>query len=64
MAFSDAFFGEGSGNILIDNIDCSGNEQTLLHCTSAPIGEHNCGSEEDAGVRCPAREFFAYLVKN
>jgi deleted-in-malignant-brain-tumors protein 1 len=49
-----AAFGSGSGEILLDNVFCRGDESSLLECRSNPIGEHNCDHSEDAGVRCEA----------
>jgi len=47
-----AYFGRGSGSILLDNVVCSGTESSLLQCSTNPIGQHNCDHSEDAGVRC------------
>ena len=52
MPLRNAFFGQGTGPILLDNIDCTGNEQSLLSCPHNGINIHNCGHHEDAGVRC------------
>ena len=51
-AVGNAEFGEGSGPILLDDVDCVGNEAALIHCSARPIKEHNCVHSEDAGVRC------------
>ena len=45
-----AHFGEGMGEILLDDLGCTGNESSLLDCPNAP---ENCGHSEDAGVICP-----------
>ena len=45
-------FGQGTGPIYLDNVQCSGNELNLVACNSNPIGTHNCVHFEDAGVRC------------
>ena len=47
-----AAFGEGSGDILLDDVSCTGTETNLGDCTNAGFGVHNCRHSEDAGVRC------------
>lgn len=54
MALSSAFFGEGNGNIWLDDLYCLGNETSLVHCVHPSFGENNCGHGEDAGVICAA----------
>ena len=49
LSFSAAYFGEGSGSILLDDVGCSGTEEALLNCS---YSNHNCGHSEDASVRC------------
>ena len=56
IARSRAFFGQGSGDILLDNVGCTGNETRLIDCTNNGIGVHNCVHAEDAGVTCLSRE--------
>uniref|UniRef100_H0W0W3 Soluble scavenger receptor cysteine-rich domain-containing protein SSC5D n=1 Tax=Cavia porcellus TaxID=10141 RepID=H0W0W3_CAVPO len=52
-AVKRAEFGEGRAlPILLDDVRCAGPERTLLQCTHAGVGTHNCGHEEDAGVVC------------
>ena len=47
-----AYFGEGSGIILLDNVNCNGREPTIFGCSHRNFGEHDCGHQEDAGVVC------------
>ncbi|KAG8454039.1 hypothetical protein GDO86_000610 [Hymenochirus boettgeri] len=51
-AWSQAHFGEGVGHILLDEVQCTGNELSLEECLKSPWGEHNCAHKEDAGVSC------------
>jgi deleted-in-malignant-brain-tumors protein 1 len=48
-----AQFGSGSGLIFLDDVDCEGDEDTLLECGGQGVGLHNCNPSEDAGVYCP-----------
>jgi len=63
VAVKNAHFGEGSGDILLDDVMCRGTEAALLKGTEAallncsrknnlPIASSNCKHSEDAGVIC------------
>ncbi|XP_060759739.1 scavenger receptor cysteine-rich domain-containing group B protein-like [Neoarius graeffei] len=45
-------FGQGSGPIWMEYVDCNGSEMTLKNCRSRGWGEHNCDHSLDAGVTC------------
>ncbi|KAM9782737.1 scavenger receptor cysteine-rich domain-containing protein DMBT1-like, partial [Neosynchiropus ocellatus] len=51
-AKTNAFFGEGSNEIWLDDVECTGRETTILKCPHKELGENNCGHGEDAGVVC------------
>jgi len=54
-AFSNAFFGPGTGPIFLDDVQCSSSSSQLLECSSRPILSHNCLHSDDAGVRCGSK---------
>ena len=45
-------FPVGVGEILLDDLECSGDESSLTDCTHAGWGTDNCGHSEDAAVIC------------
>ena len=52
VSFSMAAFGQGTGPILLDDVNCIGNESSLANCSHSGIGIQSCGHHEDAGVMC------------
>ena len=58
--FRNAFFGQGTGPIQLDNVACRGSESRLIDCNRGAnpgnvvpgIGESNCDHTEDAGAGC------------
>ena len=66
QAFRRATHGQGSGQIWIDDIRCSGYELHVDECNHGGWGNHNCVHYEDASVECSSiiswsGEFFCNL---
>ena len=51
-AYQRARYGQGTGPILLDDVNCFGSESSLLSCRHNGVGNHNCRHSEDASVRC------------
>ncbi|XP_071963922.1 scavenger receptor cysteine-rich domain-containing group B protein-like [Antedon mediterranea] len=47
-----AHFGEGTGPIILDDVQCEGWESSITRCPHNGIRSHNCGHSEDASVIC------------
>ena len=45
-------FGSGIGPIWLDNLQCTGSENSLYDCSANDAGDHNCNHYEDAGAKC------------
>ena len=51
-ALTRAKYGEGSGPIWLKNVQCVGNERSIMECQHSGWGNHKCGHWEDASVIC------------
>ncbi|NXD88391.1 DMBT1 protein, partial [Halcyon senegalensis] len=47
-----AHFGQGSGRIWLDNVNCTGTEAALSECPARLWGSNSCDHRKDAGVVC------------
>ena len=52
VSLSNAHFGQGSGQIWLDDVNCYGYESRLDYCTASSYGNNNCHHYEDASVQC------------
>ena len=50
-----ARYGQGTGQIVLDNLGCVGTETSLFSCPGNAVGVHNCAHSEDVGVVCQCK---------
>ena len=51
-ARNNAFYGKGSGQIWLNDLNCVGTELTIENCSHSGWGNKDCNHEEDVGVEC------------
>ncbi|XP_052220080.1 neurotrypsin-like [Dreissena polymorpha] len=56
---SKASFGQGNSSILLDDVECDGNETSVMSCRHSGVGIHNCDHTKDAGVICSPKNTFS-----
>ncbi|XP_053063097.1 putative DMBT1-like protein [Acinonyx jubatus] len=49
---AQSYFDGGTGHIMLDDMQCMGNEARLWQCTHNGWFSHNCGHHEDASAIC------------
>ena len=49
---SNAYFGLGTGPILLSDLYCTGTESSLLECSHQSCGVTSCTHNNDIGVIC------------
>lgn len=52
IAYVNSVYGDGIGQIVLDDTICSGGESHIALCKHAGFEEHNCGPIEASGVDC------------
>ena len=53
-AVHNAFYGEGSGQIWLENLDCVGTEWSIRNCSHGEPKIKSCSHSDDASVKCSA----------
>lgn len=56
LVVSTANYGQGNGQLFVTNVDCNGEEKSILECGHDLYTSH-CSHSEDAGVRCTGMLF-------
>ena len=52
---------DGSGKIWLDDVGCTGSEESLTRCSHQEWGSHNCGHANDAGVECSTGKLLYFV---
>ena len=62
-AMHNAFYGEGIGQIWLDNMDCVGTEWTIGNCSHSGWGTYNvyCGHDDDVSAKCSSGNTEAHM---
>ena len=50
--YHSAHFGQGTGHIILDDVQCTGTETNIGICPHDGYLSNSCGHSEDAGVTC------------
>lgn len=58
----NAQYGEGSGNIVLDEVSCRGPETFIGCCVHDGYMVHDCHHTEDVGVVCCMCFFYNFFV--
>ena len=52
-------FGEGIGDIMLDNVNCDGTEDSIVTCKHNGYKIHDCNHGEDIGVVCSGMNYLS-----
>ena len=64
VARYSAYYGTGSGPILLSNLYCTGSEENLLQCNRNMYGTLSCSHSQDAGVICEGQSVTTAVLTN
>mgnify|MGYP001793530170 CR=1 FL=1 len=49
---TNAKYGQATGMIWLDNVQCNGDEESLFHCSHSQWGQHNCNHSNVVVIQC------------
>ena len=52
---TNAYYGEGEGQVWLESLHCSGSESQLTDCSFNGFGSSSCTHHEDAGLVCNSK---------
>ena len=55
-ALHSAYFGQGSGKIWLDDVNCLGYERSIKRCSHNGRNVNNCDHSKDASVICSSKD--------
>ena len=55
----NAFYGDGNGQIWLNNLHCVGTELSIQNCSHSGWGINNCSHSQDVGVKCVSGKFLS-----
>ena len=59
---TNAYFGFGTGPILLSNLYCTGIESSLLECNQQSCGVSRCTHNNDVGVVCERKYIYIRYI--
>ena len=62
-ATNRGFYGQGIGQIWLDNVECVGTERTIRNCSHRGWGIlYSCNHYDDAGVKCVSGKVLSSMM--
>ena len=58
IALFEAAYGQGTGPIWLDSVQCTGSEENIDSCSHDPWGSHDCDHTEDVSVICLSKFYY------
>lgn len=63
-AYGRAVYGQGSGPIWLDNVNCNGSETRIEECSHPGWGNHDCSHSEDLSIICFPAECKCFVLRS